>query len=128
MSKKKSLGRQLKRKLFRAGKLEVINPDSAGIDVGSEENWVAIPSNREGALVRSFGGFTSDIHTMADWLSACGIRTISMESTGVYWIPIFDILESRGFEVILVNAREVKNVPGRKTDEKDCQWLQKLHM
>lgn len=128
MAGKKSLRRQLERKLFKSGKLELINPDAAGIDVGSEENWVAVPSNRDGTLVRTFGCFTSDIHTMADWLSECGIRTIAMESTGVYWIPIFDILESRGFEVILVNARDVKNVPGRKTDEKDCQWLQKLHM
>ena len=128
LSKKNSLRRQLKRNLLKAGKLEVINPDSAGIDVGSEENWVAVPSNRDGTLVRRFGCFTSDIHSMADWLSECSIQTIAMESTGVYWIPLFDILESRGFEVILVNAHDVKNVPGRKTDEKDCQWLQKLHM
>jgi hypothetical protein len=128
LSKKNSLKRQLKRNLLKAGKLEVINPDSAGIDVGSEENWVAVPSNRDGTLIRRFGCFTSDLHSMADWLSDCGICTVAMESTGVYWIPLFDILESRGFEVILVNAHDVKNVPGRKTDEKDCQWLQKLHM
>jgi len=128
LSKKKSSKRQSKRALIRAGKLEVHNPDSAGIDVGSEENWVAIPPNRESPTVRKFGCFTSDIHELATWLSDNDIRTVAMESTGVYWIPIYDILEHEGFEVILVNARDVKNVPGRKTDEKDCQWLQTLHM
>lgn len=109
-------------------KMNVINPDAAGIDVGSEENWVAIPTNRDGEHVRKFGCFTSDIHSLSDWLKECGITTVAMESTGVYWIPIFQILEDRNITVILVNARDIKNVPGRKTDQKDCQWIQQLHM
>lgn len=128
MGKNASKRQKSNRHIKGGGKLTVINPNAAGIDVGSEENWVAVPDNREGQIVRKFGFCTSDIQLLADWLDECGIETVAMESTGVYWIPIFDILESRGFEVILVNAREAKNVPGRKTDEKDCQWLQKLHM
>jgi transposase len=108
--------------------MTVINPDAAGIDIGSEENWVAVPADRDGPLIRSFGCFTSDISSMADWLEECGITTVAMESTGVYWIPVFQFLERRKFEVILVNARDIKNVPGRKTDQKDCQWIQQLHM
>lgn len=105
----------------------IINVNAAGIDIGSEEHWVAVPADRDEEPVRSFGCFTADLHAMADWLEACGIETIAMESTGVYWIPAFQILESRGFEVKLVNARHVKNVPGRKTDVLDCQWIQRLH-
>jgi len=106
---------------------EVIHPNAAGIDLGSEENWVAVPSDRDEQPVRSFGCFTEDLHALARWLETCGIDTVAMESTGVYWVPLFQVLESYGFQVYLVNARHVKNVPGRKTDVEDCQWLQQLH-
>ena len=105
----------------------IVNHDAAGIDIGSEEHWVSVPEDRNEQPVRSFGCFTSDLHAMARWLKACGITTVAMESTGVYWIPPFQILEEHGFEVKLVNARHVKNVPGRKSDVSDCQWLQRLH-
>jgi transposase len=88
---------------------------------------VAVPHDRAEQCVRSFGGFTEDLFALADWLSACRIRTVAMEATGVYWIPLFEILDRRGFEVVLVNARNVRNVPGRKSDVLDCQWLQELH-
>jgi transposase len=102
-------------------------PDSAGIDIGAIELFVAVPPDRAEQSVRSFGTFTEDLHALADWLAQCRIKTIAMESTGVYWIPVFQILEARGFAVCLVNARHVKNVPGRKSDVLDCQWLQYLH-
>lgn len=108
-------------------KLSVLNPDAAGIDVGSREHYVCVPDDRDEKNVRKFAAFTSDLKEMATWLKQCGIKTIAMESTGVYWIPLFQILETKGFKVVLVNARHVKNVPGRKTDVKDCQWLQRLH-
>lgn len=104
-----------------------INPNAAGIDVGSSEHWVAVPEDRDENHTRSFGCFTQDLKALADWLSECGITTVAMESTGVYWIPLFQVLETRGFEVKLVNARHVKNVPGRKTDVADCRWIQRLH-
>lgn len=105
----------------------IFQPDSAGIDIGATELLVAVPPERATESVRSFGTFTEDLLALADWLTQCRIKTIAMESTGVYWIPVFQILETRGFEVCLVNARQVKNVPGRKTDVLDCQWLQYLH-
>jgi transposase len=104
-----------------------INPNAAGIDIGSAEHWVAVPKGRAEHSVRKFGCFTADLHAMAVWLKLCGITTVAMESTGVYWIPPFQILESHGFEVKLVNARHVANVSGRKTDVSDCQWIQTLH-
>jgi transposase len=107
--------------------LERIHLNAAGIDIGANFHWVAIPPERTEAPVRRFGPFTSDLHRMADWLAEHGIDTVVMESTGVYWIPVFQILEQRGFEVKLVNARHVKNLPGRKSDISDCQWLQQLH-
>ena len=106
---------------------EVVHPNAAGIDIGAKQNWVAVPADRDEQPVRSFGCFTEDLRAMALWLQACGIDTVAMESTGVYWVPVFQILEEYGFEVYLVNARPVKNVPGRKTDVLDCQWLQRLH-
>ena len=106
---------------------ELINPDAAGIDIGSEEHWVAVPEGRDEHVVRKFGCFTADLHEMAIWLKQCGVKTVAMESTGVYWIAPFQILERYGFEVKLVNARQARNVPGRKTDVSDCQWLQRLH-
>ena len=107
--------------------LPMLNVNAAGIDIGSEEHWVAVPIDRDDHPVRSFRCFTADLYAMAQWLKECRIDTVAMESTGVYWIPLFQILETHGFEVKLVNARHVKNVPGRKTDVLDCQWLQRLH-
>ena len=109
--------------------LQEVNLNAAGIDIGSEEHWVAVPPGRdpEGKDVRCFGAFTADVHALADWLARCGIDMVAMESTGVYWIPLFELLESRGFEVCLVNPSHLKSVPGRKTDVLDCQWVQVLH-
>ena len=104
--------------------MHVLQPNSAGIDVGATEIYVAVPDDRSSKPVRRFDTFTDDLHEAAKWLKECGIESIAMESTGVYWIPIFQILDTYGFDVILVNARHVKNVPGRKTDVQDCQWLQ----
>jgi len=107
--------------------LERINPNAAGIDCGAEVHYVAVPADRDPTPVRWFQTFTAELHRLADWLTACGVTTVAMESTGVYWIPLYEILEARGLDVVLVNARHVKNVPGRKTDVVDCQWLQELH-
>jgi len=107
--------------------LKVIHPNAAGLDIGSEEIWAAVAPGRTAEPVRKFGTFTPDLHALADWLTACGVDTVVMESTGVYWIPVYEILEARGFQVHVVNARHVKNVPGRKSDIQDCQWLQGLH-
>jgi transposase len=107
--------------------LERINPNAAGIDCGSTEHYVAVPQDRDPTPVRAFKTFTADLHRLADWLVACGVTTVAMESTGVCWIPLYEILEARGVAVVLVNAQHVKNVPGRKTDVLDCQWLQQLH-
>jgi len=106
---------------------EVLHPHAAGIDIGATHHYVAVPPDSTDQPVRSLGCFTADYQALADWLHACGVDTVAMESTGVYWIPLFQILESRGFDVYRVNARHVKNVPGRKTDVSDCQWLQQLH-
>lgn len=107
--------------------LPVVHRHAAGIDVGATFHVVAVGAERDAKPVRTFRSFTGDLHCLADWLRATGITTVAMESTGVYWIPVFEILESRGFEVLLVNARDVKNVPGRKTDVNDAQWIQRLH-
>ena len=116
-----------KRKRQRKRDLVVIHPHAAGIDVGSKFHVVAVPSSCDPEPVRSFRSFTGDLHHLADWLQQVGITSVAMESTSVYWIPVFEILEERGFEVILVNARDAKQVPGRKTDFNDAQWLQQLH-
>ena len=110
----------------RVQDLPVLHPDAAGIDVGASEIWVAVPADRDLEPVRSFETFTRDLNSLADWLQAC-IRSVAMESTSVYWIPLHQILEGRGIQVYLVNAQYVKNVPGRKTDVSDCQWIQYLH-
>ena len=107
-------------------KLNIANPNAAGIDVGSASHFVAVPPDRDDEAVREFSSFTADLERLADWLADCEIDTVAMESTGVYWIPLFELLESRGFTVNLVNARHVKNVSGRKSDVLDCQWLQQL--
>jgi len=118
---------QRKRKAVQFDALEQINLHAAGIDVHAEEIFVAVPQGRDAESVRSFPTFTVDLHRLADWLEKCGIETVAMESTGIYWIPLYEILEDRGFEVYLVNARHAKNVPGRKSDVSDCQWIQQLH-
>ena len=109
--------------------LRRVNLDAAGVDVGAASHYVAVPDGRdpEGCDVRAFGAFTADLYALADWLTRCGIETVAMESTGVYWIPLFELLSERGFAVKLVDPRQFKSVPGRKTDVLDCQWIQQLH-
>jgi len=107
--------------------LGVVHPNAAGLDIGRDEIWVCVPAERDPQPVRRFGTFTPDLEALAAWLHACHVDTVAMESTGVYWIPIYDLLEAQGFEVYLVNARHLKNVPGRKSDVQDCQWIQRLH-
>ncbi len=108
--------------------LPAIRPRVAGLDVGSAEHWVCGPASTDGTPnVRVFGTTTDQLHALADWLAEQGVESVAMESTYVYWIPIYELLESRGIEVVLVNARQLHNVPGRKTDFSDCQWLQLLH-
>jgi transposase len=118
--------RQGRGKRARKAGFELAHPDCAGIDVGSGSHFVAVPADRASPSVREFGSFSDDLHRLADWLSACGIKTVVMESTGVYWIALYELLESRGFAVYLVNARHVKNVSGRKSDVLDCQWIREL--
>jgi transposase len=108
--------------------LDHINPHAAGIDCGSAEHFVAVPPDRDPTPVRSFTTFTGDLQRLADWLTACRVTSVAMEATGVYWIPLYEILDARGFTVLLVNARHVKNVPGRKSDVSDCEWLRDLHI
>ena len=106
--------------------LSITHPNAAGIDVGSAMHFVAVPPDRDATPVRQFPSFTADLVALADWLTECGIDIVAMESTGVYWIPLFEILDARGIQVLLVNARHVKSVSGRKSDVLDCQWLQQL--
>lgn len=108
--------------------LERINPDAAGIDCGGAEHYVAVPPDRDAHPVQAFQTFTADLHRVADWLLACRVRTVALEATGVYWIPLFEMLEARGLTVLLVNARHVKHVQGRKSDVSDCEWIRDLHM
>ena len=120
--------RDLERKIQSADlTLQLVHPDAAGIDIGNESHYVAVPPGRDGQPVRHFGCTTAELRTMADWLKRCGIQTVAMQSTGVYWIAVYDILEQAGLEVYLVNARETKNLPGRKSDVQESQWLMKLH-
>ena len=107
--------------------LEVVHPRAAGIDVGNSAHYAAVRPDRDMEPVRRFECFTADLYRLADWLRSCGVRTVAMQSTGVYWIPLYEILEERGFEVYLVNARHTKNLPGRKSDVQESQWLLKLH-
>ena len=107
--------------------LQQMQLNAAGIDIGSEFHFVAVPSDRDEQPVRRFSAFTGDLLALADWLKQCGVDTVVMESTGVYWIPLYELLEQRGLQVLLVDPRRLKNVPGRKTDVLDCQWLQQLH-
>ncbi len=110
-----------------AAALPEIKPNAAGIDCGAQHHYVAVPADRDREPVRRFRTLTPQLSKLVEWLQACRIDTVAMEATGVFWIPLYDMLEAQGFEVVLVNARHVKNVPGRKTDVIDCQWLQELH-
>ena len=107
--------------------ISMVSPGAAAIDIGSTMHMAAINPSADDNPVRAFGTFTGDLHDMARWFKACGVTSVAMESTGVYWIPAYEILEEHGFHVILVNARYAKNVPGRKTDVSDAAWLQRLH-
>jgi transposase len=107
--------------------LEVVHPHAAGIDVGNSAHYVAVRPDRDPHPVRRFECFTADLYRLADWLQSCGVETVALQSTGVYWIPLYDILEEQGFEVYLVNAQHTKNLPGRKSDVQESQWLLKLH-
>jgi transposase len=117
---RKELGRRLR---SEDPGLQVIHPNAAGIDVGNRTHYVAVRPDKDAEPVRRFACFTADLHRLADWLHRCGVETVAMQSTGVYWIPVYEILEARGFEVYLVNARHTKNLPGRKTDVQESQWL-----
>jgi len=129
MSAKKPTGKQkgaVQKKADWKG-LEIVHPDAAGIDVGGSEHWVAVSPDRDLEPVRRFGCFTADLREMGRWLVEKGVRSVAMQSTGVYWMPVFEVLEQQGLEVYLVNAQHTKNVPGRKSDVQECQWLLKLH-
>jgi transposase len=119
--------RRSKRRVVLPEQLKQIHLNAAGIDVGSAFHFVAVPSDRDQQPVQKFGAFTADLEALADWLHRCGVETVAMESTGVYWIALFELLESRGFQVLLVDPHRLKSVPGRKTDVLDCQWIQQLH-
>jgi transposase len=111
----------------RRSKLTIANPNAAAVDVGSQVHYAAVPEGRAEQSVRSFGAYTAQLDELVQWFKDCEIKTVAMESTGVYWIPLYQKLEEAGFEVLLVDARQVKHVPGRKSDVQDCQWLQQLH-
>ena len=123
MSRQRSTPRQIK----PLAELTIVQPHAAGLDIGSRETWACVPASSSPEPVRAFGPFTPDLHRLADWLLACGVETVAMESTGVYWIPIFEVLEAHGLQVFLVNSWHLKHVPGRKSDVLDCQWIQQLH-
>jgi transposase len=127
MKRKRIVNKSQKKTNFSTGNsLPILYPDSAGIDIGSASHFVAVPCDRDQQCVREFSSFTSDLHNMVEWLKECKIKHIVMESTGVFWIPLYEILEQNGFDVKLVNAHYVKNVSAHKTDVIDCQWLQQL--
>jgi len=123
-NQRRELGRRLN---SEDSGLQVVHPDAAGIDIGNESHFVAIPPDRDPTPIREFGSWTADLHQMANWLKEHGITTVALQSTGVYWIPVLEVLEQAGLEVYLVNARGTKNLPGRKTDVQECDWIRKLH-
>jgi len=130
--RQQSMNRKQRRELTRKihaddVTLDVVHPAAAGIDIGNEVHYVAVSPKRDSEPVRRFGCTTAELKAMAAWLKECGIETVAMQSTGVYWIPVYDILEEAGFEVYLVNARDTKNLPGKKSDVQESQWLMKLH-
>src|SRR2546427_3563279 len=107
--------------------LKIIHPNAGGIDVGNESHFAAVPADRDAQPVQEFGSWTADLHRMGKWLQSCRIDTVVVQATGVYWIPLYDILTEHGIRVVLVNAQHTKNVPGRKSDVQESQWLMKLH-
>src|SRR5260370_19792545 len=127
MNRKKASGRRSGREKVDWKALEIVHPHASGIDIGGSEHWVAVSPDRDAEPVRCFGCFTADLREMAGWLVEKGVRSVAMQSTGVYWMPVFEVLEEHGLEVCLVNAQHTKNVPGRKSDVQECQWLLKLH-
>jgi len=127
MKKKTSAPAKGKKKIVLQEDWQLIHPHAAGLDIGSREHWACVPASCGPKNVRPFGTFTADLHALSAWLKECGIQTVAMEATGVYWIPVFQILERAGFQVLLVNSRQTKNVAGRKSDLLDCQWIQRLH-
>ena len=116
-----------KRKAARSAQPKFVHPEAAGIDIGARELYVAVRPDRDPHPIRMFGTFTRQLHNLAEWLRRCQVQSVAMESTGVYWIPLYQILEAYGFDVVLVNARHVHSVPGRKSDVADCEWLRYLH-
>ena len=118
-SKRASQGKETRQSVFQ--------PNAAGIDIGAREIFVAVPADRDANPVRKCGTFTGDLNEMAEWLASCGITTVAMESTGVYWIPVYEAVERYGIQPCLVNPRNMKNVPGKRTDFHECQWIQQLH-
>src|SRR6266700_5646293 len=120
--------KELGRRLFSDNPgFQVIHPNASGIDVGNESHYVAVPPDRDPNPVREFGCWTAALNQIAEWLQSCRIDTVAMQATGVYWIALYDVLEQHGIRVVLANAQHTKNVPGRKTDVQECQWLMKLH-
>ena len=108
--------------------LHLLYANATGIDVEEAKHWIAVPPDRGAQPVHRFGSFSAEVHELANWLISCGVTTVSMESTGIYWIALFELLESRGLAVVLIDPRQAKRAPGRpKTDVLDCQWLQPLH-
>jgi transposase len=127
MKNKTSKNKKQSKKVSIDAVWEPINLQAAGVDIGSREHWACVPRESCERPVRKFGTFTADLEAMAEWFQTCGVTSVAMEATGVYWIPLFQILERRGLQVILVNARQTKHVAGRKGDVQDCQWIQRLH-
>ena len=127
MKKSTSKLKKQSKKITLEAHWEPVNPHAAGVDIGAREHWACVPEPAIKQNVRPFGTFTADLEAMAQWFQDCGVTSVAMEATGVYWIPLFQILERRGFQVLLANARQTKNVAGRKTDVQDCQWIQRLH-
>lgn len=123
MKSKTSKPKKRKQKTVIDSAWNLVHPHAAGVDIGAREHWACVP----GGIVRKFGTMTEELEAMVQWFADCGVKSVAMESTGVYWIPLFQMLERRGLEVILANARQTKNVAGRKTDVQDCQWIQRLH-
>src|SRR5579863_120042 len=122
MKKKELAGRRSVSRKVDWKALDIVHPNAAGIDVGGSEHWVAVSPDRDAEPVRCFGTFTANLHELARWLVEKGVRSVAMQSTGVYWMSVFEILEQYGLEVFLVNARHTKNVPGRKSYVEECQW------
>jgi transposase len=128
MRKARRSGRKPGKKIVDVtAEMEVLRPHAAGVDVGNAEHYVAVPPGRSDPSVQTFGSFTADLHRLAKWLQACRIETVVMQATGVYWMAVYQVLESYGLQVYVVNAKYTKTLPGRKTDVLECQWLQKLH-